>query len=137
VRDERVKFFAPTLMFISDDKKTGSRRKKMTWPLAFDSPINPLPEPSTLPEPTVPRITLQRRPGKLYAIGAFQLPATEVNCRTFTSYLLRDMQADGLKPVPEALDGDIIVGQFDALFSLNKRRVEVWAEIENDGAMWS
>jgi hypothetical protein len=73
----------------------------------------------------------------VYAVGSFQLPATEVNCRTFHQYLLRDVQADGLKPCQAAVDGAIIVGQFDALFSLNKRRVEVWAEIEDTGGLWS
>jgi hypothetical protein len=110
----------------------------MTWPLAFESPISPLPELSTLPEPTIPRVTLQQRPGITYAVGSFQLPATEVNCRTFFSYLLRDMQSDGIKPTARAIEGgEIIVGQFDALFSLNKRRVEVWAEVEDDGGLWS
>ena len=135
VLDVRIPYFTPTLMFISDNE--AKRVKRMTWPVAFDSPINPLPELSFLPEPTIPRVTLHRRPGKVYAVGSFQLPATEVNCRTFFSYLLRDIQADGLKPTQAAIDGEIIVGQFDALFSLNKRRVEVWAEVEDDGGAWS
>jgi len=136
-REERVAFFSPTLMFISDDAASGKRQKRMMWPLAFESPISPLPDLSSLPEPTIPRVSLQQRPGKVYAIGSFQLPATEVNCRTFTSYLLRDMQADGLRPSKAALNGDIILGQFNALFSLNKRRVEVFVEVEDDGGLWS
>ena len=120
------------------ESKEKKRAKVMTWPLAFETPGTPLKLPSELPEPTVPRITLQARPGKTYAIGTFQLPATEVNCRTFTSYLLRDMQADGLRPTKQALEGDIIVAQFDALFSLNKRRVEVWVELDepDGGGLW-
>ena len=145
VKEARVPFFSPTIMFISDGEGEGGggggggkRAKIMMWPLAFETPGTPLQLPSELPEPTVPRITLQARPGKTYAIGTFQLPATEVNCRTFTSYLLRDMQADGLKPTKQALQGDIIVAQFDALFSLNKRRVEVWVELEepDGGGLW-
>ena len=136
--EQRLPFFSPTLMFISDNKESGKRDKRMLWPMAFESPISPLPDLSTLPEPTIPRVTLQQRPGITYAVGSFQLPATEVNCRTFFSYLLRDMQSDGIKPTARAIEGsEIIVGQFDALFSLNKRRVEVWAEVEDDGGLWS
>lgn len=129
-KEERLQFFSPTLMFISDEQ--GKREKRMTWPLKFELPGQSLPDPSVLPAPTIPRVTLQTRPGKVYAVGSFQMPATEVNVRTFTSYLIRDLQADGLRATKGALNGDCIVGQFDALFSLNKRRNEVWVEIEDD-----
>ena len=134
VRDERVKFYSPTLMFINDSKE-GKREKKMVWPLDFELPGKTLPDPSSLPEPTIPRVTVGSLPGKTYAVTRFTRAATEVNVRGFTGLLLKDIQADGLRATKAAAeDGECIVGQFDALFSLNKRRNEAWAEIESSSA---
>lgn len=131
VRDERVKYYSPTLMFINDSKE-GKREKKMVWPLDFELPGKTLPEPSSLPEPTIPRVTIGSLPGKTFAVTRFTRAATEVNVRGFTGLLLKDIQADGLRATKAATeDGECIVGQFDALFSLNKRRNEAWAEIES------
>jgi hypothetical protein len=114
-------------MGISD--ATGRRTKVMTWPLQFALPGRPLPDPSTLPEPTIPRVTIKKSPGMVVAVKRFELPATEPNVRGFTGNLLREVQADGLTPSDAALAGDCVIGQFDALFSLNKRRNEVWVEL--------
>jgi hypothetical protein len=53
--------------------------------------------------------------------------------RGFTRELLRDIKADGLNPVDSqsSAQGDCLVAQFDALFSLNKRRNEIWIELES------
>lgn len=137
---ERVTFFTPTLMNIRDDSE-GKREKLMTWPLKFAIPGESLPDPmTTLPEPTINNVDRYdtsvdgRGPfGKTYAILRFEKAATEVMCRGFSRELLRDIKADGLVPVQSqgTPDGDIIVAQFDALFSLNKRRNEIWIELES------
>ena len=163
VRDERVKFFSPTLMRISDppssststtsaepkaeedddskkSKKSKKRTKVMTWPLKFALPGQELPPISDLPEPTIARIKLENSNerefgpfGRTYAVLRFELAATEPIVRGFTRELLRDIRADGLVPVSAQSSeaDDVIVGQFDALFSLNKRRNEVWVELED------
>lgn len=47
--------------------------------------------------------------------------------RGYTQRLKADIEADGLKCASDS--GELIVAQFDALFSLNKRRNEVWVEL--------
>ena len=134
---ERVSFFTPTLMSIRDDE--GKREKLMTWPLKFAIPGENLPDVGTFPEPTIGEVDLfdtstrSSGPfGRTYAILRFEKAATEEIVRGFTRELLRDIQADGLKPVKSqsSVNGDCIVAQFDALFSLNKRRNEIWIELE-------
>jgi|MDTB01.2.fsa_nt_gb hypothetical protein len=139
VREERVTFFTPTLMSITDSDG-GKREKRMTWPLKFNIPGEPLPSVDSLPEPTINNVNLfdtstnPRGPfGRTYAILRFEKAATEEMVRGFTRELLRDITADGLKPVESqnSVQGDCLVAQFDALFSLNKRRNEIWIELES------
>jgi hypothetical protein len=159
-RAERVAFYTPTLMSIRDKGggggSSGKREKVMTWPLKFALPGEALPVASILPKPTINNVDLfdtslaqqtstgddnsdendRRRNsplGKTYAILRFERAATEAVCRGFARELLRDITADGLVPVLRQAtpEGDIIVGQFDALFSLNKRRNEIWIELES------
>jgi len=130
VEDKRLKFFSPTIMKICDEG--GKRAKKMFWPLEFALPGQSLPPTSIMPEPTIPRVEITTEPGKVYAILRFELAATEPIVRGFTRELLRDLKNDNLYPVANqsTTEGDCIVGQFDALFSLNKRRNEIWIELE-------
>ena len=138
-RAEKVSFFTPTLMSITDTEE-GNREKRMTWPLKFSIPGEPLPSVDTLPEPTINKVelfdtsTVPEGPfGRTYAILRFEKAATEEMVRGFTRELLRDIKADGLKPVDSqsSAQGDCLVAQFDALFSLNKRRNEIWIELES------
>ena len=136
---ERLSFFTPTLMNIRDE--AGKREKLMTWPMKFAIPGEALPDPSTaLPEPTINNVDRYdtsvdgKGPfGKTYAILRFERAATEPVCRGYSRELLRDIKADGLVPVDSQStpEGEIIVAQFDALFSLNKRRNEIWIELED------
>lgn len=135
--DKNLPFFTPTLMQICDDE-SGNRVKTMTWPLKFTLPGTPLPAvDDVLPEPTINRVDLKDTTGqgpfgKTYAILRFELAATEPIVRGFTRELIRDIKADGLVPVDNQADmnGDCIVAQFDKIFSLNKRRNEVWVELK-------
>ena len=121
--------------------EAGKREKLMTWPMKFAIPGEALPDPSTaLPEPTINNVDRcdtsvdGKGPfGKTYAILRFERAATEPVCRGFSRELLRDIKADGLVPVDSQStpEGEIIAAQFDALFSLNKRRNEIWIELED------
>ena len=67
----------------------------------------------------------------------FDVPATEPVVRGFSKQLLQDIRRDGLSAVSNGGVGDattteeFTLGQFDALFSLNKRRNEVWIELSD------
>ena len=103
----------------------------MSWPLMYSFPGKPLPPTDTFPEPTIPRVNILERPGLVVAVTRFELAATEPIVRGFTGQLLSDVNEDGMTATPSCLKGDVIVGQFDAIFSLNKRRNEVWIELED------
>ena len=129
VDDARVMYFSPTLMRIKDTEE--GRIKTMSWPLKYSFPGKPLPPVSTIPEPTIPRVNILERPGLVVAVTRFELAATEPIVRGFTGQLLSDLKEDGISATLACQTGDVIVGQFDAIFSLNKRRNEVWVEIED------
>ena len=125
---DKMKFFSPTIMRIKDIE--GKRSKVMSWPLSFAVPGGKSKDPSTYPNPTIPKIILKTIPSKVVAISRFELAATEPVVRGFTGNLIRDVEADGMTVSASAIDGECIVGQYDALFSLNKRRVEAWVELD-------
>lgn len=130
VKNSKVEFFAPTVMMISD--RHGVREKTMSWPLQYVAPGKSLETLPPLPEPTVPRLSLKTVPETVVAVTRFEVAATEPVVRGYTSQLLSDIQRDGLIPSPAATQsGEVIVGQYDALFSLNKRRNEVWVELSS------
>ena len=125
----KLEFFSPTIMKIVD--VDGVRSKVMTWPLAFAPPGGESPDPSVFPDPTIPRIIVTKSPSVVVAVRRFEIAATEPVVKAYTSQLLKDLESDGLVPSPAAKNGEeYFVGQYDALFSLNKRRVEVWVQLD-------
>jgi hypothetical protein len=124
-----VSYFSPTLMKIID--RNGARDKFMSWPLQYAAPGKTLDSLPALPIPTIPSLEIQEVPAKVFAITRFEVAATEPVVRGFTAQLLDDLRRDGLIATSAALSSqELIVGQYDALFSLNKRRNEVWVELE-------
>eukprot|EP01039_Chlorochromonas_danica_P008498 gene8498-9367_t len=138
---KKVEFFAPTLMKIMDtvgssDGSSDGRVKVMSWPLRYLLPGQDQPFLiDSLPEPSIPGVNIVRHPSKVVAVLKFERPATEPSVKQATEELTIALQRDGLLETTLASsNGDrtnrsLIVGQFDALFSLNKRRNEVWIEL--------
>lgn len=106
-----------------------------------------------MPAPTIPRVNIVQVPARVVAVLRFEAAATEVIARKCTADLRRCLQNDGLVPLEsddDKADGDgvggqevekdsrkvITVAQFDALFSLNKRRIEVWVDLHPDKHPW-
>lgn len=103
----------------------------MSWPMEFVVPGRTLPDPTVrLPEPMakIDRISQQE---SVVAVSVFQVAATEPVVKGYTAQLLSDIRRDGMTALPYSESGGLIVAQYDALFSLNKRRNEVWVELEN------
>jgi hypothetical protein len=115
-------------MKITDENN--KRVKKMRWPLIFASPGISLPTIDDLPKPLVSKIKIRAEEAKIYAVLRFDVPATEAVVRGYTRNLIQYVQDDGLTPSQASKDGDCIIGQYDALFSLNKRRNEVWVGLD-------
>eukprot|EP01038_Epipyxis_sp_PR26KG_P014416 gene14416-19347_t len=127
VNDEKVKYFSPTIMRINDIN--GKREKKMSWPMAFVTPGESITK--ILPEPTINKINFADYPSKVIAVTRFEVAATEPVVRGYTKQLLNSLKSDDLLPCSAAEEGECIVVQFDALFSINKRRNEVWVELDD------
>ena len=62
--------------------------------------------PSSLPDPTIPRVTLKIQEGFVVAVTRFELAATEPIVRGFTGQLLGDIQADGMTAVASSVAGN-------------------------------
>ena len=104
--------------------------KYMSWPLTYEIPNRPLPSLDTFPAATISTVKTKIVPSLVVAVTRFDVAATEPVARGYTEQLRRDIIADGMKPTKDVDEGTVIVGQYDALFSLNKRRNEVWIEVE-------
>jgi hypothetical protein len=83
------------------------------------------------------RVSFVETPEVVVAVSRFEMAATEPVVKGYTLRLLQDLEQDGMKAVKATEDGDdgrggdvLTVAQFDALFSLNKRRNEVWLELK-------
>ena len=126
---KRLEYFSPTLMRIFNSD--GKRKKVMSWPVAFSLPGKKLPSLDSFPESTVPGVKLNDKEPIVVAVTRFDVAATEPVVKGFTNQLLSDITADGMKASESSQNGDFIVGQFDALFSVNKRRNEVWVELSD------
>ena len=130
MKEMKLPFYSPTLMKVNDNSN-GERKKVMTWPMLYSTPGSEPPKIENLPEPTIGRVNIIEVSSIVVAVQRFEMPATEVVARGLTRNLLNDIKRDKLVPAASALGGECIVGQFDALFSLNKRRNEVWVELES------
>jgi len=119
-------------MLISDTN--GARQKLMQWPLAFTFPGKPGQEISSFPEPTIPNVVIKKEPSKIVGVTRFDVRATEPVVRGYTKQLISDLTNDGLSVKDDNRIDNYVIGQYDALFSLNKRRNEVWVELEKTGS---
>ena len=126
--DAKITYYSPTVMRINDEE--GKRVKRMTWPLSFVAPGGELPATDSFPEPNVAKIKVKESESVTVAVLRFEVPATEPVVRGYTGNLIKYCEDDGITVTANAKEGECQIGQYDALFSLNKRRNEVWVELE-------
>jgi len=119
---ERLKPLVPSLQTVSKD----GENKIMEWPLQFLMPF----EKSLAEKPAPPaagseRVGFKEVPSRTFAIKSFDSPTTADYVRYWDAELRKVLEADGLVASPEA-DTDFLLAQYDAIFSIAKRRNEVW-----------
>jgi len=117
---ERLKPLTPSLLSISKDGKS----KTMEWPLRFLMPAENTFGGQVLPQPGSERIQLKDVKSKVFAVYTFSSPTTEQYVKYWNSELEQAIMKDNL--VSENQANDYFLAQYDAIFSLQKRRNEVW-----------
>ena len=69
---------------------------------------------------------------KVVAVGSFSDASVAPIVRKADRKLRKSLERDGIV-VPSESDSSVKFAQYDAIFSLGKRRGEVWIEIDDDG----
>lgn len=125
---------APTLLRVSDTTKN------MVWPLEFARPgqdtVQASPELVKRAKEDGAGVSQVTIPERVVAVGCFSQASTEAVVRTAQRDLLAACRRDGLV-VADGDDNALEFAQYDAIFSMGKRRGEVWVELENDKHPWS
>lgn len=125
---------APSLMVVpADDSK-----KTMSWPLVYAAPGESTPQ--KIPEAILDRskqlmwkdCEIQDVSSKVVAVGSFSDASVAPIVRKADKKLRESLERDGIL-LPIGSDLFVRFAQYDAIFSLGKRRGEVWIEIDDDG----
>jgi hypothetical protein len=122
-------------VFDDDAKKT------MAWPLAYAAPGEAAPPSITkeildkLKDPMWSDCEIETIPSKVVAVGSFSDASVAPIVRKADRKLRESLEQDGID-VPSDSTGSVKFAQYDAIFSLGKRRGEVWIELEEDGHPW-
>jgi hypothetical protein len=133
---------APALMEVSDEKNDDSDNslpKTMAWPLVFASPGSDTPPTVTVKEglqvSAASKCQLITVPAKTVAVGSFSDASVAPVVRKADIALRACLRRDGID-VPVGTEGRFKFAQYDAVYSMGKRRGEVWIELEDGGHPW-
>jgi Uncharacterized conserved protein (DUF2358)/SOUL heme-binding protein len=127
----------PAIMEVPDDNS----QKTMSWPLNFAPPgqTNPPAIPQSVTEtarqPMWKDCELGTVDSKVIAVGSFADASVAPVVRKADAKLRAALRRDGIS-VPDKSDS-VKFAQYDAIFTLGKRRGEVWIELEDGTHPWS
>jgi len=127
---------APAVMEVSDDEEAN---KYMLWPLTYALPGSDVaPEVKAAVEKAAEggqwkKCEILDIPSKDVAVGFFSDASMGPVVRRADRELRAALERDGLVPSTDG-DGKVKFAQYDAIFSMGKRRGEVWVELKEDGA---
>jgi SOUL heme-binding protein len=124
-------------MSVKDDSS-----KSMAWPLEYAAPGKNSP-------PGNPKIgermqdqryldrgcEVQTLPSQVIAVGCFSDASMEPVVRKADRLLREALQRDGLEVEPDS-KSSVTFAQYDAIFSMGKRRGEVWIPLKDGGHPW-
>lgn len=125
-----LKPLAPAILTV-DSKKN---EKSMMWPLTFAQPGQDLelPTTATKEERGVEVVSME---SSEVAVARFSDASVEPVVRKATNELRNACKRDGLKTAA-AVGETLQFCQYDAIFSMGRRRGEVWIPLDNDNP-WS
>lgn len=125
---------APSLMVVPNDDS----KKSMSWPIVYAAPGESVPQ--QIPQAILDRskeslwddCEIELVESKVVAVGSFSDASVPPIVRKADKKLRESLKRDGILP-PDGSDSFVKFAQYDAIFSLGKRRGEVWIEIDDDG----
>lgn len=124
---------APSLIVVPD----GDSKKTMSWPLTYAAPGESTPKvPQTILDRSEESMwtdcEIQNVGSKVVAVRSYSDASVAPIVRKADRKLRESLERDGILP-PRGSDSFVKFAQYDAIFSLGKRRGEVWIEIDDDG----
>lgn len=128
---------APAIMEVFNDDS----KKTMSWPLAFAAPGESSPPPlnskvqERKKEPMWSDCEIDTIPGTIVAVGSFSDASVAPIVRKADKKLRAALENDGIS-IPKQSEFSVKFAQYDAIFTLGKRRGEVWIELEDGGHPW-
>ena len=127
---------APSVMVVPNDDNV---KKSMSWPLVYAAPgeSTPKPIPETITDRSRDSIwsgdsEIKTLPPKVIAVGSFSDASVAPIVRKADKKLRESLKRDGIC-IPTDSESSVKFAQYDAIFSLGKRRGEVWIELDDDG----
>mmetsp|Transcript_1822 Transcript_1822/g.3976 ORF Transcript_1822/g.3976 Transcript_1822/m.3976 type:complete len:431 (+) Transcript_1822:148-1440(+) len=130
---------APSVMVVpnGDNDDNDGDQKSMSWPLAYAAPGESAPPP--LPQAITDRDSawsgdsaIATIPPRVVAVGSFSDASVAPIVRKADAKLRAALARDGIG-IPTGSESSVKFAQYDAIFSLGKRRGEVWIELDDDG----
>ena len=128
---------APAILEVPNDDS----QKFMSWPLVYAAPGEASPPAvkkqvlDKLKEPLWEDCEILTIPSKVVAVGSYSDASVAPIVRKADRELRAACQRDGIK-IPSWTSSSVKFAQYDAIFSLGKRRGEVWIELEDGGHPW-
>lgn len=128
---------APAIMTVSDDST-----KSMRWPLSYAAPGETSPPDMdkamakvTEEQYQVTKCEVQSLPSQVVAVGTFSDASMEPVVRKADRLLRERLVRDGLE-VEDGTEKRVEFAQYDAIFSMGKRRGETWIPLKDGGHPW-
>jgi len=127
VENNNVKPLSPALIQVYSKEKT------MSWPISYAKPGEEIPTiPSSLSSNE--KINIETISSQTMAVIQFDETSTEQAVRKYDSILREYLKRDGLI-VSSSENEKLIFAQYDAIYSLGKRRNEVWILLDSDSGV--
>jgi hypothetical protein len=128
---------APAIMEVPNDDS----QKTMAWPLVYAVPGTDTPPAlkgavvDKANDPMWSSCKLETLSGAIVAVGSFADASVAPIVRRADKELREALKRDGIV-VPSSSKDSVKFAQYDAIFTLGKRRGEVWIELEDGGHPW-
>lgn len=135
-----TKGMSPLSPALMDVQKDDISDKYMMWPLAYTLPgeskaVAPKDAIEKAGEGQWRTIKVVDAPSKVIAVREFSDASMEPVVRNADRELREFLSRDGLAPSDDSEDL-VQFAQYDAIFSMGRRRGEVWVELADDGHPW-